>query len=772
MPKYVPYFTVTLLLLCIYSSVFSQQTLRGIVLDEKSQKPIPGAHLSVRGTAQGTVSDENGVFVLNVSKQDVILTISSVGYEVKNVSAKAGENLTVLLKNLELMLNEVTVSAFEAERTLLETPASVGRISARDISRFGLLSPQQSLSTIPGVKVESTTIGRYSLRIRGGNLGVVAHTDNYKSYWNGIPITFADGFSPLAYFDFGSVSSASIIRGPSGSIYGAGLSGVALYENKTPANLETSLQTEALLGSYGAYRYSLTLATGGEKGDLRLQYSKIHTDGYREESASDNRFVNLFARVFPSEKQTISFTANYMERDYGIPGNINAEQVAENPRQSRNSPEFDNGITGHNLMIGAAHEYRWNTQWENTTSFSYQMYEGTFLIGTPFFKIADRGITTTFSMRSATAYSFKAFSGFPARFVFGGEFTRGINEINDYSDGFESTIFSSRGTIDRSALAFAQLEMELPAAMTMTLGGSFNNFYVSFEERLLETGIPRFTKEVNDLSPRIALVKKLKENLYLQGNISKGFSPPPRGAIDNDGFNTNENLESAKGLNKEIGIRGTFMENRISLDLVYYHLDETDVIVPRITSNADGLDRIMNENAGAIRRQGIELSTEYMIQNDPSKALSLAKIWSSYTYMDHQFETYNTIVVNDNNESFEVSYNGKNIPGIHPHTVVLGLDLYSRIGFYINNTFSYYGSIYLNNANTDKDDAYNLLDIRAGYRRVLPKNMQLDIYGGANNILDDDYNSMHGLNASFGAYYDPAPKRNFYGGVSVKYNFK
>ncbi len=669
------------------------------------------------------------------------------------------------------MLSEVTVSAFEGERTLLETPASVGRISASDIARFAQLSPQQSLSTIPGVKVESTTIGRYSMRIRGGNLGVVGHTDNYKSYYNGIPITFADGFSPLAYFDFANISSASIIRGPSGSIYGAGLSGVALYENKTPVNLETSLKTEALLGSYGSHRYSLAFATGGEKSDLRLQYSTVHTDGYREESASDNQFVNVFARFFPSEKQTISFLANYMERDYGIPGNINAEQVAENPRQPRNSPELDNGVKGHNLMIGAAHEYRWNNQWENTTSFSYQMYEGTFLIGTPFFKIADRGVTTTFSMRSATAYNFNAFSGMPTRFVFGGEFTRGINEVSDYSDGFDSPIYSSRGTVDRSALAFAQLEMELPGAMTMTLGGSFNNFYVSFEERLLETGVPRFTKEVNDLSPRIALVKKLKENLYLQGNISKGFSPPPRGAIDNDGFNTNENLKSAKGLNKEIGIRGTVLDNNISFDLVYYHLDETDVIVPRITSNAGGLDRIMNENAGAIRRHGIELGAEYMIRNDPSKALTMAKLWSSYTYMDHQFKTYNTIAIDDNNESLEVSYDGNDIPGIHPHTVVLGLDLYSKMGLYVNNTFSYYGPIFLNNANTQTDDAYSLLDIKAGYRRMLPRNLQVDIYGGANNILDEDYSSMHSLNASFGAYFDPAPKRNFFGGISLKYNF-
>jgi len=771
MSKHFLHFGTLLFLLCLSNPIFAQQAIRGKVTDEIRQEPIPDAHLTIRGTTQGTITDENGLFSLHISKQNEVLIISAVGYETTSVSAKAGDDLSINMKSLEFMLNEVTVSAFEGQRTLLETPATVGKLNDRDIARFSLLSPQQSLSTLPGVKVESTTIGRYSLRIRGGNLGVVAHTDNYKSYWNGIPITFADGFSPLAHYDFGNVGTISIIRGPSGSIYGAGLSGVALYESKAPIDKKTSVQTDALVGSYGAHRYAVTLTTGGEKGDIRLQYADVHTDGYRNESSSDNRSINLFARVFPSEKQSIYFVSNFIDRSYGIPGNISAEQVAEDPRQARNSPELDNGLTGQNLMIGAAHEYHWNTQWENTSSFSFQVNEGTFLIGTPFFKVADKGITTTFSMRTATAYNFKAVAGLPARFVFGGEFTRGINEVNDFSDGFESPIYSSRGTLDRSALAFTQLEMELLGDLTMTLGGSFNNFYVSFEERLLETGVPRFTKEVNDFAPRIALVKKLKDNLYLQGNISKGFSPPPRGAIDNDGFNTNVNLESAKGLNKEIGIRGMLLDDRLSMDLVYYHLNETDVIVPRITSNAEGIDRIINENAGAIRRQGIELSAEYLIQNDPSKFLSLAKIWTSYTYMDHQFKTYNTIAINDNDESVEVSYDGNDVPGIHPHTLILGLDLNSKLGFYINNTFNYYGPIYLNNANTDKDDAYSLLDMRAGYRRVFPKNISLDLYGGANNLLDDEYSSMHGLNASFGAFYDPAPGRNFYGGISLKYNF-
>lgn len=750
----------------------AQNSLRGIVIDGSGKFPLVGAHIEITGTAQVKITDKQGMFNIPDMKLPVGLTVSHIGYRSLSVTLdKPTEDLVIRLDPREQSLDEVVVTAFEGSRRLIETPSAIANLDIRGIERFNLLNPQQALSTLPGIKMESTTIGRYSLKIRGGSLGVTAHADNFKMYWNDIPITTASGGNPLGELDFGGIGGVNIIRGPSGSIYGAGLNGVVLLENRNPTYKETSLETDALWGGYGAHRYSAIFSTAGQKGDIRLQYSNVHTDGYREEAASDNQFVNLTARLFPSEKQSLSFIARYIDRSYGIPGNISAGQVVEDPRQTTYSPELDNGLTGKNLLVGAAHRYRWNDRWENSTSFSYQVYEGDFLIGNDFFVVADKSVTTTFSARSAMTYNFNSLFGKDARWVFGGEFTRGINDVDEYSDGFESPISSARATTNRYLLGFSQLEMDLPAEFVLTLGASFNNFRLEFEERLMPTDVPHFSKEVNDFSPRVALMKKINDKLYAYANVSKGFSPPPRGAIDNNGTNINFDLESAKGWNKELGIRGKALKDRFAFDAVFYRLDEKDVIVPRVTSNIGGIDLVINENAGAIDRQGIELWIAYTLVKDPGKWLPDIRFWSSYTYMDHTFQTYNTVETGDDNISTEINYNGKNVPGIHPHTWVLGGDIQSRTGLYLNTTFSYYDKMYLNNSNTDTTAPYRLLDVKLGFKKNIMNNLQFNVYAGGNNLLDNEYSSMTALNAFSGAYYDPAPKVNFYSGINLKYNF-
>lgn len=742
------------------------QTIQGRILDAQTNEPLTGATIEVAGEATGTITDTQGQFSITPNSYPATLVISYVGYEPISKKVSQSTTLNVRMTASTRQLDEVVVSAFEGERKLIETPASIARVTAKDLERFDLRSPQQAFSTLPGVKVESTTIGRYRIRIRGGNLGIVGHSDSYKMYWNGIPITLADGFPPLAYMDVGSMGTLDVIRGPSGSIYGAGLAGVALFENKTGRYDQTNLEVEGLTGSYGTHRYGVAMSTGGEKGDIRVQYANVQTDGYREEAASNNQFFNLFGRVFPSEKQTISFLGIFGDRDYGIPGNLTADALEEDRRQANFSPELDNGLTGRNLMIGLGNDYQWNERWGNNTTLNYQVLESTFLIGNDFFVSADQANTTSFALRNATTYSFNAFNN-PARFVFGLEYTRGLGDVDIFSNGFDSPIVSSRETINELTLGFVQAEFELPGELQVTIGGSYNNFRLGFQEFLDLSGANEFERDVQDFSPRIALVKPLRDNLVIHGNISKGFAPPPRSAFDNSNETVNENLESTTGWNKEIGIRGTILDDKFSLDLTFYRLDENDVILPRVVETIGNVDLIQNENAGAIDRQGIELALQYQLIESGSGFLTNARWFGNYTYMDHTFEEYNTLDFENN----EISFDGNQIPGVHPHTVVTGVDVRCSFGLYFFGTYSFFDEIYLNNANEATDDSYQLLDMKLGIERKLGNTLSVNLYGGINNALDDEYSQMHGLNSGFGGFFDPAMDRNYYAGIKLNYLF-
>ncbi|MCG8384424.1 MAG: TonB-dependent receptor [Cytophagales bacterium] len=762
-------FLLSVLGFLIGSITLSAQSIEGKVVDGTTNEPLPGATVLVAGKTAGVVADIKGEFSLDAEVLPVDLIISYIGYE--TISMRVQKRNTPLVAKLTpfvQQLDEVVVTAFERERRLIETPATVARLTATDLERFDLRSPQQAFSTLPGMKVESTTIGRYRIRIRGGNLGIVGHSDSYKMYWNSIPITLADGFPPLAYIDMGTIGTLDVIRGPSGSIYGAGLAGVALFENKKASYDRPRLEVDGLVGSYDTYRYGVSFATGGEKGDLRLQYTRLETGGYREEAASNNEFVNVFGSIFPSDAQTLSFMGIFGNREYGIPGNISAGAVEQDPRQANFSRDLDNGVVGRNLMIGIGHEYRWDQRWTNNTSINYQVLEGSFLIGNEFFTDSDQNTTTSFALRNATGYAFNLF-GRPANFVLGFEYTRGLGDVDEFTDGFNSPIFSSRETINELMLGFVQAEFGLPGDVQMTIGGSYNHFRIDFQEFLDLTGQDNFERNVQDFSPRLALVKPIRSNLVVHGNISRGFAPPPRSAFDlsNQVTAVNEDLQSTTGWNKELGIRGTVLDDRLSLDLVFYRLDENEVIVPRVIDTGEGIDLTQYENAGEITRQGVELALQYQLIRQGKGFLRSARWWGNYAFMDHQFEEYNTL----DDENNQVNYDGNDVPGIHPHSAVSGLDVKSKIGLYLFTTYNFYDKIYLNNENDASDDAYQLLDLKLGWESQFADRLQMNVYGGINNILDDEYSQMHSLNASSGRFFDPAMDRNYYAGIKVNYLF-
>ncbi len=86
------------------------QVVSGYVKDEDSNDPIPFVSILIKGTFQGTTTDNNGHFTL-LSPKSGILSVSSVGYLPKEIRIKTNEDtqLLVLLKEDVGLIDEVTV---------------------------------------------------------------------------------------------------------------------------------------------------------------------------------------------------------------------------------------------------------------------------------------------------------------------------------------------------------------------------------------------------------------------------------------------------------------------------------------------------------------------------------------------------------------------------------------------------------------------------------------------------------------------------------------
>ena len=80
------------------------------------------------------------------------------------------------------------------------------------------------------------------------------------------------------------------------------------------------------------------------------------------------------------------------------------------------------------------------------------------------------------------------------------------------------------------------------------------------------------------------------------------------------------------------------------------------------------------------------------------------------------------------------------------------------------------GKFYADNANTVETDDYLVSNLRSGFRWESGQ-WVFEPFIGINNLFDKEYMANVRLNASFGRYYEPAPERNFYAGLLLRYGF-
>ena len=144
-----------------------QQTKQATGRVSDSQGPLIGATVMEKGTSNGTVTDFNGNFSLNV-KPGATLVISYVGYESQEI--KAGDNLRVELKEDGHVVNEVVVIGYGTQRREAVT-GSVANIGVEKLNQIAATNAAQALQgRVAGVLMTQTGSkpgDEMQIRIRG-----------------------------------------------------------------------------------------------------------------------------------------------------------------------------------------------------------------------------------------------------------------------------------------------------------------------------------------------------------------------------------------------------------------------------------------------------------------------------------------------------------------------------------------------------------------------------------------------------------------------------
>jgi iron complex outermembrane receptor protein len=535
-------------------------------------------------------------------------------------------------------------------------------------------------------------------------------------------------------------------------LYGAGTGGVVLL--KSPEEENSMLQLATSVGSYGLRTYFLGVKLKLKKCDYSAGLSIQNSDGYRAQSEMKRLVLYTNLNFYPNAKNR--FSINYFASGihYQTPGGLTLTQYEEDPRQARpktptmRSAEDQKAAVGNaTSLMGFTHELHW-TKFLNTKTV---LYGSLTEFKNPTIRNYETREELNGGLRSETQYVLQQDS-WRSKFTAGAELQFFESDLGVYNNdhGTKADTISFDNLKAKQYLFFAQAEVDLPKQFFVTLGGSLNT--LKYKDQQL-TGASDLLKRTfrSEISPRVAILKKINRSLSVYGNISRGFSPPTFAeALPSTGI-FNSKLNAERGVSYELGTRGKFL-NLIDFDIAAYDFRLKNAIV--IQRAPDGSDYFIN--AGSTKQKGLEAKLSWN-KVRTYETIKQFGFWTSATLNHYRFGKY---------EQSGNDYSSNPLTGVAPDIFVVGGDLVLESGFYLNVTSTYTDHISLNDAASEYASDYFLLSARAGYKKEVKK-IKYEIYGGLDNALDQKYSLGNDLNALGGRYYNVAAGRSFYFGVKL-----
>ncbi len=148
-----------IVLFMIYGLFAQSVNVSGVVTDA-SREPLPGVNVQVKGTQQGTSTDNEGVFLLKVESYPVNLVISYVGYKTTEITVKNADVVEVIMVQDILSSEDVVVvgSRFRP-RTSITSPVPVDNVKLKDLHGTAQVSFDKMLNyVVPSFNSTQQTI--------------------------------------------------------------------------------------------------------------------------------------------------------------------------------------------------------------------------------------------------------------------------------------------------------------------------------------------------------------------------------------------------------------------------------------------------------------------------------------------------------------------------------------------------------------------------------------------------------------------------------------
>ncbi|MFT6685091.1 MAG: hypothetical protein ACJAVH_000345, partial [Bacteroidia bacterium] len=141
------------------------QSVTGTVSDENGE-PLFGVNVIEKNTYNGTTTDFDGKYTLDLTIENPSVVFKFVGYRDKTV-AYTGGKINHKMEVDEIGLDAVVVSASKRKERVLDAPASVTLINSTKIENTAAVVATDNLKSVPGVDVMPTGLVSSNVSVRG-----------------------------------------------------------------------------------------------------------------------------------------------------------------------------------------------------------------------------------------------------------------------------------------------------------------------------------------------------------------------------------------------------------------------------------------------------------------------------------------------------------------------------------------------------------------------------------------------------------------------------
>jgi iron complex outermembrane receptor protein len=674
-------------------------------------------------------------------------------------------SFSTLYANEQINLDTLSVTATKIATGTKEISQSIAVVDEKTIEDKNILNIQDAIDTIPGVQAESSSNSQSPrLIIRGAGLKARYGVREIMVMKDGVPMTDPDSFTRFDYIDMQDVQSVEVQKGP-GSINAVNATGGVVQLVTKSVFDEDKNRIKIGVGNDGQRNINLKVREALDENDFisgTFSYRNIDNDWRDNNKFNSTQGSIKYGHIF-GDDSFIEGELSYTESNVELPASMTQAEFdlfKETGKQSNTSSMWqhsarDSKIVALNIKyekeIGdITYKPRfYMNKWEHfhpvtgsindsndnvvygtdlEINFAHKLLNNdASLVGGVTYKIDETKDAKKYAYADFETQTTVSWSGPVTTNI--ATLSDNIGELVNTEDAktklyglymMETFSPSENLSIDLSAradkLSFNIKGNEIKAYDWSSNDGSFTD----------GDGLYFTSKSYTLLSSKIGATYKLSDTTNIYTTIARA-NQAPTGSEMQSAVEDGINLDKTESINYEVGVKTR--TNKLAYDIAIYQNNVDDEIIQ--IKNA--LNDTVYSNAGQTEKKGLEFNAAYKV----TERLTLG---GAYAYSNYKYKNFVELdpffnPVTKQMDALEFNRSGNHLPYIPKNQYSLFLAYNMENGLKTRISTKSWGSYYMDNANSEKYEGYDLVtDLMVGYEEG-DHNVQLNI----KNITNEYY---------------------------------